>query len=145
MRAELYLNTLAFRGMPKAGSIQDRIACEMVLRQRRRSVVENVYLGRILSATIQLPEKLFQMWTTMLSMEVFQESYQPEVVKEKETALKLIQENVTQRSETQKRMFRKLQKLTATEDSMRPATEAEVEEFRRKIRRQYLNKAQGKT
>jgi hypothetical protein len=115
----------------------------MVLRERRRSVVEQVYLARILSSSLRIPEKLLQLWTTMLSMEVFQESYSPEVVKEKEHALKLIQENVTQRNDAQVRMFKKLHKLTANEHDLRPATPKEIEEFRRKLRRRHLNAAQG--
>jgi polyphosphate kinase len=71
-------------------------------------------------------------------MEVFQESYQPEVVKEKEQALKLIQENVTQKHAHQVRMFKKLHTLTASDDDLRIATPAELEEFRRKMRRSHL-------
>ena len=130
--------------MPSRGSIQDRIACEMMLRERRRSVTEDVYLARIISAGLNIPDKLFQLWTTILTMEVFQESYQPEVVKEKQYALKLIQENVTQRSEGQVRMFQKLHKLTAREDDLRPATPEEVELVKRKLRKRHLKAAQGK-
>lgn len=130
--------------MPTRGSIQDRIACEMLIRERRRSITENVYLARITSAGLNIPDKLFQLWTTILSMEVFQESYQPEVVKEKQYALKLIQENVTQRSEGQVRMFQKLHKLTARDNDMRPATPEELESFKRKLRQRHLRTAQGK-
>lgn len=138
------MRTLPLRGMPPRGSIQDRIACEMLLRDRRRNVTENVYLARILSAGLNLNEKLFQLWTTILTMEVFQESYQPEVVKEKEYALKLIQDNVTQRSEGQVRVFKKLHKLTALDDDLKPATPAEYEAFQRRLRKMRLNAAQGK-
>lgn len=137
------MRTLPLRGMPSAGSIQDRIACEMMLRERRRSVTEQVYLARILSAGLSIPEKLFQLWTTIVTMEVFQESYQPAVVKEKEDALKLIQENVTHKHEGQVRMLTKLQKLTAREDDLRPATPEEIEVFRRRLRKRHLNAAQG--
>jgi len=74
----------------------------------------------------------------MLTMEVFQESYQPEVVKEKQQALKLIQENVTQKQAHQVRMFKKLHSITTSDDDMRVATPAELEEFRRKMRRSHL-------
>jgi tRNA A-37 threonylcarbamoyl transferase component Bud32 len=124
--------------MPARGSLQDRIACEILLRERRRSVTESVYLARILSAGINLPEKLFQMWTSLLTMEVFQESYQPEVVKEKVQALKLIRENVTQTQEHQVRMFRKLHSITTSQDDLRPASPEQIEEFRRKLRRSHL-------
>ena len=76
----------------------------------------------------------------MLTMEVFQESYQPEVVKEKEQALKLIQENVTQKQEHQVRMFKKLHSITTSDDDLRVATPAELEEFRRKLRRNHLQR-----
>jgi len=140
----MYVQVLPLRGMPPRGSIQDRIACEMLLRTRRRAVTENVYLARILSAGLNLNEKLFQLWTTILTMEVFQESYQPEVVQEKEYALKLIQENVTQRGEGQVRVFKKLHKLTVLEDDLKPATPAEYEAFQRRLRKMRLNAAQGK-
>lgn len=116
----------------------------MTRRDRQRHVSEQVYLAKIISAGLNIPEKLFQLWTTLLSLEVFQESYVPEVAKDKENALKLIQDNVTQRHETQVRMFRKLQKLTAREMDMKPATPKELEEFRRRIRQHHLQKAQGK-
>lgn len=140
----MYVQVLPLRGMPVRGSIQDRIACEMLLRARRRAVTENVYLARILSAGLNLNEKLFQLWTTILTMEVFQESYQPEVVKEKEYALKLIQDNVTQRGEGQVRVFKQLHKLTVLEDDLKPATPAEYEAFQRRLRKMRLNAAQGK-
>lgn len=144
MRAELYVRTLPLRGMPVRGSIQDRIACEMLIRERRRSITENVYLARILSAGLNLNEKLFQLWTSILSMEVFQESYQPEVVQEKAYALKLIQDSTTNRTTTQVRMFQKLNKLTARDEDLRPATPEELEAFKRRLRKQRLNAAQGK-
>ncbi len=142
MRAELFVRTIPTRGMPTRGSIQDRIACEMLIRDRRRTVTEHVYLARITAAGLNLPQEIFQLATSLLSMEVFQESYQPEVVKEKEYALKLIQDNVTQRHEGQVRMFNKLHKLTARESDLRPATADELEAFKRKIRQRYVKNAQ---
>jgi len=124
--------------MPARGSIQDRIACEVMIRERRRAITEHVYLARVISSGLNISDRLFQMWTHMLSMEVFQESYQPEVVKEKEYALKLIQENVTQKTEHNTRMFRKLQSLTARDPDLRKPTPEEVEEFQRKLRRRFL-------
>lgn len=144
MRAELYVRTLPLRGMPVRGSIQDRIACEMLIRERRRSITESVYSARILSAGLNINEKLFQLWTSILSMEVFQESYQPEVVQEKEHALKLIQDGTTARTTTQVRMFQKLNKLTARDVDMRPATPEELEAFKRRLRKRRLDTAQGK-
>lgn len=124
--------------MPARGSIQDRIACEVAIRERRRAITEHVYLARVISSGLNISDRLFQMWTHMLSMEVFQESYQPEVVKEKEYALKLIQENVTQKTEHNTRMFRKLQSLTARDTDLRKPTPEEIEEFQRKLRRRFL-------
>jgi hypothetical protein len=129
---------LPSKGMPARGSIQDRIASEVLIRERRRGVVESVYLAKVISAGLRIPEKLFQLWTHMLSMEVFQESYQPEVVKEKEHALKLIQENVTQKTAANVRMFKKLQSLTVKDADLRKPTPEQVEEFQRKLRRRYL-------
>lgn len=130
--------------MPVRGSIQDRIACEMLIRERRRSITESVYLARILSAGLNLNEKLFQLWTSILSMEVFQESYQPEVVQEKAHALKLMQDGTTNRTTTQVRMFQKLNRLTARDEDLRPATPEELEAFKRRLRKQRLDAAQGK-
>jgi hypothetical protein len=78
-----------------------------------------------------------------MQMEVFQESYAPEVVKEKEQALKLIEDNVTKRQSAEVRMFKKLQKLTARETDMRPASPNDREEFRRKVRKHHMRTAQG--
>jgi len=132
------MRTVLHRGMPDRGSIQDRIACEMIIRDRRRQVQGQMYLGRIMAASLNLPEKLFSTWTTLYSMEVFQSNYSPEVVRDKEEALKVISDIVDKKEEEHTSMLNKLDKLTVREDDLRPATAEDIERAKRRLRQRYV-------
>jgi len=108
------------------------------MRERRKNISEHVYLGRIIAAGMQLPEPLFQLWTSLFAMEVHQENYSPGSVKAKEFALDALKENVEQQTEGRVRMFEKLNRLNMSEADMQPITHAEREIFRRKLRRRHL-------
>lgn len=124
--------------MPARGSLQDRVICEVLTREKRRHISENVYLGRILAAGMQLPEQVFQLWTALLTMEVSQENYFPGTSEAKKVALRALTEGVKEHSDKRVHMFKKLHKLTVGEDDLRPASPEEKEAFRRKLRRRHL-------
>jgi hypothetical protein len=121
--------------MPERGSLQDRVACEMLLRERRRQVQSQTYLGRIMAASVNLPEKLFSLWTTLYSMEVFQSNYSPEVVEDKEEALKAFRDTAHVTVVERTNYLQKLETLTARDEDLRPATPEEIEEAKRRLRR----------
>ncbi len=135
------MRTLAQRGMPVAGSIQDRVACEMVTRERHRSITEHSYLGRILASSLNLPEKLFSLWTHMLSLEVSQQNYAPATFEDKRQALQRIDDARTEQKDGRVKMFKKLQKMTVPDADLQPVSAEEVEAARRRIRAWRLRNA----
>ena len=136
----MFMRTLPFRGVPPRGSMQDRITQEMLLRERRRNVSEQVYLGRIIAAGMQMPESLFQLWTSLFAMEVHQENYLPDVAKDKVLALQTLRQNSEQKTKGRIRMFEKLNRLNMSEADMLPITPQERELFLRKLRRRHIKK-----
>jgi hypothetical protein len=134
----MYVRSIPTRGIPPRGSVQDRIACEMLAREQRRAVHGNVYLGRLLSLNMSIPPKLFDLWTTLYMMEVTHESYSPAAVKDKEQALKEIADREGQTQQQRVSLFSKLDALTATDEGMRPASPEEMEAVKRKLRRRHL-------
>ncbi len=132
------MRVLPSRGMPAAGSVQDLIAVEMVLRERRRALTEHSYIGRILASSLNLPEKLFQLWTSLLSLEVFQENYTPDAVNSKKATLDRISKVKEERATGNQRMFNRLHKLTAEDADLTPATPEDIERLKRKLRKKRL-------
>jgi hypothetical protein len=124
--------------------VQDRIVCEMLLRERKRQVASANYLGRILASGFMIPEKLHTLWTTLFSMEVFQESYAPHSVQDKKQAVELMKKVEKEKEQGTTRAFRKLNALTVEEGALQPATPQELEEVRRRLRARRLRAFTGK-
>lgn len=91
-----------------------------------------------MASSLNLPEKLFSLWTTLYSMEVFQSNYSPEVVEDKEEALKAFRETAGISVVERNNYLSKLDKLTARDDELRAATPEEVEEAKRRLRRRLV-------
>ena len=128
------MRTMASRGMPARGSMQDRIALEMLRRERRRALMEQTYIGRIIASSMNLPEKLYQLWTSLLSLEIHQDNYAPTVVKDKELALQILSDTRKQQAQGQQQQMSRLSKLTADDRDMRPATMEDIERVKRRLR-----------
>ena len=92
-----------------------------------------------MAAGLQLPEKLFSLWTTLYSMEVSHANYSPEVVKDKEMAIKSISKTDTQDAARRASIMKRLEKLTVTDENNRPVTKEEREEAERRLRRRHLH------
>lgn len=137
----MFLDTIKYRGMPLRGSIQDRIACEMLMRDRRQQVDKFAYLGRILSASVQLPEAQYQFLTEMLSFEVFHENYSPQTFETKQKILRELKDAPKRKLNDRKRMFDALKRLEMSDDDLRPVTPVELEQYRRKLRKRKLEQA----
>lgn len=128
--------------MPPRGSIQDRVAQEMVLRQRRQEMAKFAYLGRLTSLSLGLPEKLYGLWTELLALEVFQDNYSPRVTEAKKQILSLF-ENMNKNIATapQDRVnIAKVESLEVGNDQFKPSTAEEREEALRKIKLAKLRK-----
>jgi hypothetical protein len=110
----------------------------MLIRERRREVQSQIYLARIQAAGLQIPEKIFRLWTTLYAMEVTHENYAPEAVQDKERALKALETRDVEERVARERSFQRLEALTADDADLRPLSAAEVEEFRRKLRRRHI-------
>jgi len=137
----MYLDTIPYAGMPLRGSIQDRVACEMLLRRRRQEVNKFAYLGRIVAATVQLPEIQYQFLTELLAFEVFHENYNPEMFETKQEILKSITESPDKEADERKRMFKALKNLELAENDMRPVTPEYLEQVKRRLRKRKLQQA----
>ena len=111
----------------------------MLLRERRREVNKHVYLARVFAAGLNIPEKLMQVWSEMLSLEVFHDNYNPTVVDAKTRALRELETQTRGRIEQNQSLMKKLSDLEVRQDSeMRGATQEELEEFKRRIRQRHL-------
>lgn len=129
---------MTVHGMPARGSIRDRIASEMLYRERRSKVTGLSYIGRLLSTTLNLPEATFRLWTTLLNLEITQENYSPETVEEKKKAIEILDQNKSEDKNKNVRVFEKLRKLTVDEDDLRPASPEEIELLKRKLRKRHV-------
>jgi len=134
----MFVRTIPTQGVPARGSIQDRVAREMIAREHRKVVRGQVYLGRLLTAGSAIPPKLFDLWTTLYTMEVTHETYTRAASRDKEKLLKDISARDHNEVESRTSMFSKLDALTATDDQMRPASAEDMEEVKRRFRRRHL-------
>jgi len=110
----------------------------MLLRERRREVQGQIYLARIQAAGLQIPEKIFRLWTTLYTMEVTHENYAPEAVQEKERALKAFEVRGRDEVVARARSFQRLEALTANDTDMRPLSPEEIETYKRRLRKRHL-------
>ncbi len=130
----MYLSTIASFGVPPRGSIQDRIACEMLFRMRRRKLSEVAYLGRIMSAATMLPESQYRFLTQLLSLEIFQENYSPSIIDFKHDLITQLHSQRTDDRAAKDRMVKAAQRLEFNETTLRPPTDRELEEYKRRLR-----------
>lgn len=135
----MFLRTLPHQGVPLRGSLPDRVAQALLTRERHKKVSEHAYLGRIIAAGMKLPNSSFQLWTSLLAMEIYQENYSAATLEAKKVALKTLSTAPDTKKATQKRMFDRLNELSMTENELRPITPAERERFKRKLRRRFLS------
>lgn len=140
----MFLKTLPNRGVPPRGSVQDRVACEMLIRERRLTLQKSIYLGRIVTAGSMIPEPVFQLWTELFATQVYHENYMPTTIDVKKHAFEGLKSITADDFEENKQKLRNLQKLEATDEALRPSTPKEIEEIKRKLRRHRLKKVTKK-
>lgn len=125
-------------GLPPRGSVQDRVVCEMLYRSRRSTLMQSVYLGKLLAVGTGIPEKLLSSWTTLLSLEINHDNYKPNIVKQKKDAIDWLVLNEQREHINYVQSTQKLDKLTVTGDNDRAATPEELAEYKRQMRRKHL-------
>lgn len=81
------MRVLPARGMPPRESFQDRVAQEMVLRERRCDIATNVYLAQTIAAGYSLNPEVFALHTLQYRDEVTHANYRPEIIKMKRKQL----------------------------------------------------------
>jgi len=134
------MRTLPVRGMPPRGSLQDRIAFEMLVREQRKSLNKEVYHARINALGLGLPLAALDLWTSWLAMEISHENYYPKSLEAKQNLLRKLAEGRRMRSADKLKYQRRLETLVR-DDDLTPATKTELEDFRRKLRGRHLKKA----
>lgn len=110
----------------------------MLFRLRRKELTQSAYLGKLLAVGTGIPEKLFTAWTTLLSLEINQDNYRPAIVDQKKETLQRLEQKKQQSDLNHVQSMQKLDKLTAGDDYLRPATPEEYAEFRRRLRLRHL-------
>lgn len=113
----------------------------MTYRMRRRRMAEVTFIGRILAASTMLPESQYRFLTEMLAMEIFQENYEAQTIDFKHNLIKELHSTRKKEQDDNERRVRMLEKLEVTPQNSHPATEAEVEEAKRRLRRIQLKRA----
>jgi len=73
--------------MPPRESFQDRVAQEMILRERRCDIATNMYLAQTIAAGYSLNPEVFTLFTLQYRDEVTHANYRPEIIKMKRKQL----------------------------------------------------------
>jgi len=137
----MFLDTIPVRGMPPRGSAQDYFAQEMLSRRRRAEVAKFAYLGRMIAASITLPEPQYQFLTEMLAFELHHDNYNPKVHKAKIGVLRGLTKSkappIDKRS-----MTTALKRFDIKDEDLTPLTPEEQEQYARRIRKIQLKRAE---
>lgn len=141
----MYLSTIASEGLPPRGSLQDRIVCEMLHRMRRRRLAEVSFLGRIMASATVLPEGQYRFLVELLSMEIFQENYTSSNLRFKTNLVKEIRTRRSHGGVDQKRQIDSVRNLEVKEEDLRLLTNAERENYLRRLRKIRLKQASRAT
>jgi hypothetical protein len=132
------MRVLPHRAMPPRGSFQDRVVQEMLLRERRRSVVTSVYHARLIAAGLGVRSDLFDLWTMLYVDEVTHENYQPDVVKQKRGML----DAFTTRRRVDQQLVQRAESYTVkSSKDLLPYSKEQIEAIKTKMRKKALEDA----
>lgn len=135
----MFMRVMSHRGMPPRGSFQDRIAQEMLLRERRRDIATSIYQAQLVAAGLRIPGPLFDAWTMLYIDEITHDNYQPRVVKEKRRMLDAFDKKKVQ----ERSHVARVEDYTVnTREDLRPYTPGELDKLRSKLRKRTLQNAQ---
>ena len=102
------------RGVPLAptGSIEDRVMREMVFRERHEKVAQVQVMAKIVSQVFGLDsERVFGAIVSEYASEVFQETYDADLLRQKIGAIRAAQARVRRRREHDVEMLGRLERM----------------------------------
>jgi hypothetical protein len=127
------------QGMPKRGSLQDRLVQEMLYREQRREIHRNVFLGQLISAGLNVPPGLFQAWVDMYRDEVTHDNYNPQALSVKRKLQTLLNQEDTRELDLVKRV----QGFEITShEQMQPYSKEGLERVKEILRKRARTKAE---
>lgn len=135
------MRVMPHRGMPPRESFQDRVAQEMLLRERRCAIATNVYLAQVTAAGYSLHPDLFSLFTLQYRDEVSHANYRPEVIKIKRKQLDAYEKRKRLESEHIKRID--TYSIKSQKDLM-PYTKEELQNIKQTLRMRALKAATQK-
>lgn len=129
------------RGMPPRESFQDRVAQEMLLRERRCAIATNTYIAQCVTAGYALHPAIFAQWTLHYRDEVSHANYRPEIVRIKRRQL----DEFEKRRRLEGKHVSRVDSYTVTKAAdMLPYSPAELELIKQKLRARTLQRAMKK-
>jgi hypothetical protein len=98
--------------LPPLGSVEDRILREQIFRERREKVAHLEAMTKIVAQVLGLDApRVFGSVVRDYTREVFQETYDAELLRNKITALRKAQEQVKAKKQEDNRMLDRLNKM----------------------------------
>lgn len=136
----MYMRVFPGRGMPRRGSLQDVVVQEMLYREQRKEIHQNVFLGQLLAAGLNIPQGLFQAWSDMYADEVTQDNYNPKVLAFKRSLQKLLNQEDTRELD----LVRRVQSFEITShEQLLPASKADIERAKEILRKRTRAQAEA--
>lgn len=94
------------------GSVEDRVMREMVFRDRQERVAHVDAIGKMIARVFSVDaDKLFGAIVAEYASEVFQEAYDPDLLKRRITLRRIAQARVREKRERDEEMLRRLDKM----------------------------------
>lgn len=112
----------------------------MLQRERSREIASQAYIARLLQAGFGISDKIFNLWSEMYAMEVYQHNYDLRTIRANKAALMKFDRKLQKEKSDRQRFVDQLTKLSSEPGKQRPPTQAEREEFKQKLRRARLER-----
>lgn len=132
------MRVMPVRGMPPRESFQDRVAQEMILRERRCAIATNTYLAQTVAAGYSLHPEVFMLFTQQYRDEVTHANYRPEVIQMKRKQLDFFEKRKRFEASHVKRVETYSIK---TQKDLLPYSKEEIAELKQKMRAKALQGA----
>jgi hypothetical protein len=111
------------RGVPLApfGSIEDRLMREMVFRERQERVAHMDAIGKMIARVFSVdPDKAFGAIVGEYAAEVFQETYDADLLRKRVAARRAAQARVRARKQLDLNLIKRLEKMGEYYDLQKP-------------------------
>ena len=135
------MRVMPHRGMPPRESFQDRVAQEMLLRERRCVIATNTYLAQVTAAGYSLHPDIFAMFTLQYRDEVSHANYRPEIIKIKRKQL----DEYAKRKRLESEHIKRIDTYSIkTQKDLMPYTKEELQSIKQTLRMRALKAATQK-